>query len=287
MTYAAAAAVLVAVLAFVVLHSRVSGWRALWLTYSSGCPESHEIARFEHQTIGMRWLSWYQSCVMFIATSDGLCIRISPFASLGSPNAIFVPWDDISMVKTNRLIFPVRLSFAKVSSTPIFVSWRLGKALSDIARSRSHKTNTTVSRVARRSSVWRNVVAATFFSTFFVFFLSVLITDLIPARALLVVRGEETIGVVKQVEIGRRVYLTYEFSIDANTFSGMALDPGVGNPPIANLRSGDAVKVFYDPADPTRSTAGEPSQPFFKDLAMVVAVSVVLGLLATWVIQRR
>jgi len=131
----------------------------------------------------------------------------------------------------------------------------------------------------------RRVVLTALLTILFASFFLFVATDLVPDRALLVIRGAETFGTVRHVEIARRQYVSYEFSVGDANYAGTALDSGTGNPPLESLKAGEAVRVVYDPEDPNRSTAGEPLQHFLKDLASVVAASAIFAALTAWALR--
>lgn len=132
---------------------------------------------------------------------------------------------------------------------------------------------------ARRSLL--TALLTILFAAFFLF----VATDLVPDRALLVIRGAETFATVRHVEFARRQYVSYEFSVGDADYAGTAPDSGMGNPPLESLQAGEAVRVVYDPKEPNRSTAGEPLQQFLKDLALVAAASVVFAVLTAWALR--
>lgn len=136
----------------------------------------------------------------------------------------------------------------------------------------------------QRLPVRRSVLTA-LLTTFFAAFFLVVATDLVPDRALLVIRGAETVGTVRHVESARRHYVSYEFAVGDASYAGTAPDPGMGNPPLESLQAGAAVRVVYDPKEPNRSTAGEPLQQFLKDLALVAVASVVFAALTAWALR--
>jgi len=136
----------------------------------------------------------------------------------------------------------------------------------------------------QRLPVRRSVLTALLTILFAAFFLFVA-TDLVPDRALLVVRGAETVGIVRHAEFARSHYVSYEFTVGDANYAGNAPDSGKGNPPLENLKAGAPVRVVYDPKYPNRSTAGTPLQQFLNDLALVVGASVIFAAVTAWALR--
>ena len=70
----------------------------------------------------------------------------------------------------------------------------------------------------QRLPVRRGVLTA-LLTIFFAAFFLVVATDLVPDRALLVIRGAETVGTVRHVEFARGHYVSYQFAVgDAKAY---------------------------------------------------------------------
>ena len=136
----------------------------------------------------------------------------------------------------------------------------------------------------QRLPVRRSLLTA-LLTIFFAAFFLVVATDLVPNRALLVIRGVETVGTVRHVELARGQYVSYQFAVGDASYAGTASNSGMGNPSLESLKAGAAVRIVYDPKEPNRSTAGEPLQQFLKDLALVAMASVIFAALTAWALR--
>src|SRR6266852_3434915 len=71
--------------------------------------------------------------------------------------------------------------------------------------------------------------------------------------------GVATVARVLETTCGNHATFVYGFAADGQSYRSRGGD-GYGNPRCEDLRPGDTVRIWYLPADPGRSVAGDPGQ---------------------------
>jgi Protein of unknown function (DUF3592) len=89
----------------------------------------------------------------------------------------------------------------------------------------------------------------------------------------LTTEGEEVSGTVTAKEPQNHAAIVYSYVVKQKTYNSIGM-AGHGNPTFNDLRIGDSVKVYYDPADPGVSCLGYPSE-HFRDSTIGVTLAVV------------
>jgi hypothetical protein len=90
----------------------------------------------------------------------------------------------------------------------------------------------------------------------------------VPAYSQLVKHGVQARGIVTKVTPKFHNTASYVYTVDGRSFDGRN-QSWLPNVPVADLKPGDPVIVFYDPQNPSRSVLGNPRPMLENELAFV------------------
>jgi hypothetical protein len=82
-------------------------------------------------------------------------------------------------------------------------------------------------------------------------------------------------GQVTALEPTNHQAVRYKYVVDSNEYTGRG-NAGHGNPLFENMRVGQTVLVFYDPANPQLSSLGRPEARLYGNLWVAVMVAIIL-----------
>jgi hypothetical protein len=111
--------------------ARAGGWAALAAVYRA--PEAFGGKRWRFQSAGMRWRTNYGACLTVGANAEGLYLAVPFPFRIGHP-PLFIPWTDISVTATRRLVFTyLEFRFRRAPDIPFRVGERLGRRIAGSA----------------------------------------------------------------------------------------------------------------------------------------------------------
>ena len=91
-------------------------------------------------------------------------------------------------------------------------------------------------------------------------------------------RGVVTKGVVLELMPKIHDTIRYEFKAGGNTYAGRS-SPWLPNPPVAEMKVGQAVIIYYDPLNPFHSVAGDPKPMLANETITVVLAALTVPIL--------
>jgi hypothetical protein len=100
------------------------------------------------------------------------------------------------------------------------------------------------------------------------------------------IEGVATAARVLETTCGNHATFVYEFTADGRSYRSKGGD-GYGNPRCEDLRPGDAVRIWYLPADPGQSVAGDPERRQRNEAMTVVVGAMWFGLFLALYIWRE
>jgi uncharacterized protein DUF3592 len=77
----------------------------------------------------------------------------------------------------------------------------------------------------------------------------------------LTTQGVQTSGLVIAKEPENHFFIRYSYTVNGQTFEGLG-SAGRGNPKFEDIKTGDLLRVYYDPSDPGSSLLGNPNVQF-------------------------
>jgi hypothetical protein len=90
-------------------------------------------------------------------------------------------------------------------------------------------------------------------------------------------KGVETRGIVTAKEPNNHEIIRYSYTVGEQTYKGLG-HGGDGNPSFDDLKIGDKVSVFYDPAKPEHSAMGFPQDHLRVEAAGIIFLVIFLPL---------
>jgi len=92
----------------------------------------------------------------------------------------------------------------------------------------------------------------------------------------LVRRGVASQGTITAVVPEMHGTVRYEYEVNGRAEQGQT-QPHPPNPSVTSLKIGDSVRVYYDPANPTISTLGEPGALLRNETVSLLALALLLS----------